>query len=149
MGFFIIIIIGFILDRITKVWAVNTLSGKGDIIILKDIFSFSYVENRGAAFGFFQNKVILLSIITFLVVCGIIYYLLKYKPKSILFRISVSLILAGALGNFFDRITYKYVVDFILFHYKDVYYFPNFNIADTMVVIGTFLLALYIIKDVE
>lgn len=145
----IIIILGLIVDRITKLWAMNKLLGREDIVIIKDIFSFSYVENRGAAFGILQGKVNVLAIVTILAIVGMFYFLIKYRPESILCRISIAMILSGALGNFIDRVWYKYVVDFIMFHYKDVYYFPNFNIADTLVVIGTGLLVLYIIKDVK
>jgi signal peptidase II len=145
----LIIIIGLILDRLTKLWAIKSLKGQNDFIIIKDFFDFSYVENRGAAFGIFQNKVIILTIITLIVICGMIFYLIKHRNDSMIFKISLALIIGGAVGNLIDRMYYKYVVDFIMFHYKDIYYFPNFNVADMMVVVGTALLALYIIRDVK
>lgn len=144
---FLIIFIGLILDRLTKIWVLNSLAGSRDIVIIKDIFGFSYLENRGAAFGILQNKVLFLSIVTSGVVIGIIYYIIKYKPVSKMLRFSLSLIISGAIGNLIDRFGYKYVVDFILVHYKDVYYFPTFNVADMLVVIGTALLAICILKD--
>jgi len=144
---FIIIVIGLVLDRITKVWASGTLMKSQEIVIIKDIFSFSYLENRGAAFGIFQNKVLPLAIITILIICCIIYYLIKYKPASKLFKLSTAIIISGALGNLFDRLYYKYVVDFIMLHYKETYYFPTFNVADMMVVIGTALMVLYLLKE--
>jgi lipoprotein signal peptidase len=146
---FLIILAGLIFDRVTKVWALNNLRSKEDIDVIKGIFTFQYVENRGAAFGFLQNKVIILTIVTLLVIGFMIFYIIKYKPKSLLFKISISMILSGALGNLIDRICYKFVVDFIFFHYKEVWTFPNFNIADSFVVVGTILLALYIIRDVK
>ena len=144
---FIIIIVGLVLDRITKIWAGGFLMKVQEIVIIKDIFSFSYLENRGAAFGIFQNKVMILSFITILVILGMIFYLVKYRPASKLLKTSIALIISGALGNLFDRLYYKYVVDFIMFHYKDAYYFPTFNVADMMVVIGTALLVLYLLKE--
>lgn len=143
----LIVIIGLVLDRITKIWALKGLQVNGDVVLIKNIFGFSYLENRGAAFGIFQNKVLPLSIVTSVVVIGIIYYLFKYKPASKLLRISLAMIITGALGNLIDRYVYKYVVDFILVHYKDVYYFPTFNVADMFVVVGTCLLALTILRD--
>jgi signal peptidase II len=143
---FIIIIIGLILDRVTKIWA-KTLKDTEGIVVIKNFFSFEYLENRGAAFGIFQNKVLFLSIFTFLVIGGIIFYLIKYKPKSKSIRISLALIIGGALGNLYDRVFYKYVVDFILLHYKDVYYYPTFNVADILVVVGTIVLAICILKE--
>ncbi len=94
-----------------------------------------------------QNKLILLALVTLLVIAGMIYYIIKYKPKSKFLRISFAMIISGALGNLYDRLFYKYVVDFILVHYKDVYYFPTFNIADRLVVVGTLILAISIVKD--
>lgn len=143
----LIIILGLIADRITKIWALKSLYVNGDVVIIKDIFGFSYLENRGAAFGIFQNKVILLSIITSIVVLAMVFYLIKYKPTSRILRISFAMIIAGAIGNLTDRFVYRFVVDFILVHYKTIYYFPTFNVADMFVVVGTCLLALGIIKD--
>lgn len=143
----LIIVLGLLLDRITKLWALKSLYINGDVVIIKNIFAFSYLENRGAAFGIFQNKVQLLSIVTSIVVLAMIFYLVKYKPKSRFLRISMAMIITGAIGNLIDRFVYKFVVDFILVHYKTVYYFPTFNVADMFVVIGTCLLALSIIRD--
>ncbi|SHH37763.1 signal peptidase II [Clostridium grantii] len=145
----LIIILGIALDRITKYWALNSLKINGGVEIIKDFFSFEYLENRGAAFGIFQNKVSLLTMVTSLVLLGIIYYRIKYKPKTKIMRISLALIISGAIGNLIDRISINYVVDFILVHYKNVYYFPTFNVADMFVVVGTFLLAICIVKEWE
>lgn len=143
----LIIILGLILDRITKLWALKELTNTSGIVVIKDFFVLFYVENRGAAFGILENKVVFLSIVTFIVMAGIIYYIIKYRPASKLLRISLALIISGAIGNLIDRTYYKYVVDFLTLHYKDVYYFPTFNVADVLVVTGTFLLAIYLIKE--
>lgn len=143
---FIIIILGILIDRMTKIWAEKVLAQKDEIVIIKNIFSFSYLQNKGAAFGILQNKVLFLSIITLLVLLGIVFYIVRYKPTSKILRIALALIIAGALGNLIDRVYYKYVVDFILVHYKDSL-FPTFNVADSMVVIGTALLGFYIVKE--
>ncbi|GAA0177246.1 signal peptidase II [Clostridium sediminicola] len=145
----VIIIIGLLLDRITKFWAINSLKGNEGIVVIKNLFAFEYLENRGAAFGILQNKLNFLAIITFIVLIGMIYYRLKYKPKTKIMKVSLALIISGAIGNLIDRIWIKYVVDFILVHYKEVYYFPTFNVADILVVVGTFLFALCIIKEWE
>lgn len=144
---FLIIILGLMLDRITKLWALNELSKISGIVVIRNFFGFFYLENRGAAFGILQNKVVFLSIVTFIVMIGIIYYLVKYKPTSKILRMSLALIISGAIGNLIDRMFYKYVVDFITIHYKDIYYFPTFNIADVLVVTGTMLLAFHLIKE--
>ncbi|MCI1943722.1 signal peptidase II [Clostridium luticellarii] len=142
-----IILVGILIDRISKIWAAQNLAQVSQVIIIKDVFSFFYLENRGAAFGILQNKVYFLTFITVPVVAGMIYYMLRYRPKSVLVRVSLSLIVGGALGNLIDRLFYKYVVDFILVHFKDIYYFPVFNVADVLVVVGTILLIFYLLKE--
>lgn len=144
---FIIIILGIIVDRVSKLWAIDVLKMGKDIVIIDNFFQLSYLENKGAAFGILQNKVIFLSIFTIILILGLSIFLYKNRKKSKLLSISLSLIIGGALGNFYDRIIYKYVVDFILLHYKDKYSFPTFNMADVFVVCGTILLAIYILKD--
>ena len=143
----LIIFLGLTLDRLAKVWALSSLKEKSGVVLIKDFFKLEYLENRGAAFGILQNKLILLALVTLLIISGMIYYIIKYKPKSKFLRISFALIISGALGNLYDRVVYKYVVDFILLHYKEVYYFPTFNIADMLVVVGTVILAISIVKE--
>jgi signal peptidase II len=143
----LIIIFGLIADRVTKLWALGSLKNVDNITIIKNYFAFEYLENRGAAFGILQNKLWLLAIVTMLVIGGMIFYLVKYKPNSKILRVAMAMIISGAIGNLIDRIYYKYVVDFILVHYKDVYYFPTFNVADILVSVGTFFLIISILKD--
>ena len=142
-----IIVLGITLDRISKIWALKILKENADVVVIKNYFSFSYLENRGAAFGIFQNKGIYLSVITLFIVCAVIFYLVKFRPQSKLLRISLALIIGGAIGNLYDRIVYKYVVDFVLWHFKDVYYYPTFNVADMLVVVGTILLVICVVLE--
>ncbi|MBP2031447.1 signal peptidase II [Clostridium algifaecis] len=143
----LIIIFGLIIDRLTKIWAINVLSGVSEITIIKNFFSFLYIENKGAAFGIFQNKTVFLTIITVIIMIGIVYYIVRYKPRNIFVNVALSLIISGALGNLIDRIYYRYVVDFISLHYKEVYYFPVFNVADIMVVLGTIILVFCLLRE--
>jgi signal peptidase II len=143
----IVIFLGLVLDRLAKVWALSSLKEQDGIILIRDFLKLEYLENRGAAFGILQNKLILLTLVTLFIIAGMIYYIIKYKPKSKFLRISFALIISGALGNLFDRLFYKYVVDFISIHYKEIYYFPTFNIADMLVVVGTLILAICIVKE--
>lgn len=143
----VVIIIGFLLDRFAKLWVLNSLKNVSEMVVIKDFFCFTYVENNGAAWSIFKGKTIFLIIFTCAILCGVVFYLIKYRPKNKFMRVALSLIIAGALGNIVDRIIYKHVVDFISFHYKDIYYYPVFNIADVCVVIGTFLLLICILRD--
>lgn len=143
----VVIIIGFLLDRITKLWALGSLKNTSSKTVIKGFFDLTYVENKGAAWGIFVGKTMFLIVFTVVILCGVVFYLIKYRPKNKFVRVALSLIIAGALGNIADRVIYKYVVDFISLHYKDVYSYPVFNIADMCVVIGTVLLLICILKD--
>lgn len=146
---YIIFIVGLILDYITKIWAIDTLKGKPDITVIEGFFDFSYLENRGAAFGIFQGRVYLLTAVTFLVLGVLFINYVKTKKKTLMFTISNALILTGAAGNLIDRLRYGFVVDFISWHWKQAYYFPTFNVADICVTVGTGLLIIYILKEVD
>lgn len=143
----VVIILGFLLDRVTKLWALDSLKDASGKTIIKGFFELTYVENKGAAWSMFSGKTMFLIVFTVIILCGVVFYLVKYRPKNKFVRAALSLIIAGALGNIVDRVIYKYVVDFISFHYKDVYYYPVFNIADICVVVGTFLLLICILRD--
>ena len=146
---YIIIIIGLVLDRITKIWAVNALMGQKDITIIKDFFDFSYLENRGAAFGIFQGKAYLLAAVTVVILFVLFVNYLKTKNKTKIFTWSTGLIISGAVGNLIDRLSLGYVVDFVSLHFRNSYYFPSFNVADMCITFGTGLLILYIIKEAD
>ena len=146
---YIIIIIGLVLDRITKIWAVNALMGQKDITIIKDFFDFSYLENRGAAFGIFQGKAYLLAAVTLVILFFLFFNYLKTKNKTRIFTWSTGLIISGAVGNLIDRLSLGYVVDFVSLHFRNSYYFPSFNVADMCITFGTGLLIIYIIKEAD
>ena len=105
-----------------------------------------YVENRGVSFGMFSehDKSFYFGILSMLVSAYIIYLLVK--TNNLIESIGLSLILGGAIGNFYDRMVYKAVPDFIDFHINDFHWFI-FNIADIFISIGVFFMILYEIID--
>lgn len=137
----LIIILGFILDRVSKLWAVDALADK-PITVIDNFFYLRYLENKGAAFSILQGKTVFLVIMTSLIAIAILFIIIKNKDKFL--RTTLSLILCGALGNLYDRITKGSVTDFLDFHFGS-YVFPTFNVADMFVVVGTILLAVYIL----
>lgn len=146
---YIVFILGMLLDYASKIWAIQTLKGQKDITVIKGFFDFSYLENRGAAFGIFQGRVYLLAAVTMVIMVVLFVMYKKTKKKTKLLTFSTALILTGAIGNLVDRLRYGFVVDFISWHWKNTYYFPTFNVADICITVGTGLLILYIIKEVE
>lgn len=146
---YLIFILGMLLDYATKIWAIDTLKGQPDITVIEGFFDLSYLENRGAAFGIFQGRVYLLAFVTMIIMAVLFVIYQKTKKKTKLLTISTALILTGAIGNLMDRLRYGFVVDFISWHWKNTYYFPTFNVADICITVGTGLLILYIIKEVD
>ena len=130
------------LDQIIKAWALNDLQSKGSISVIKDVFNLTYVENRGAAFGLFQNNQWVFIVVALIASIIGLYFLHSNKLSSKLGKLSVVLIIAGALGNLIDRIRLDYVVDYFDFVFIWNYVF---NLADCFIVVGTFLLCIYVI----
>lgn len=132
-----------IIDQLIKIWMLNHLVGSSSIVLIPGLLQLTYVENRGAAFGIFQGKVGILSILTLAVIVIAIAMLLMGKFKSKLVLWSVGLIIAGGVGNLIDRIFRTFVVDY--FDISPWFNFPVFNFADCCVVIGTILLMIYLL----
>lgn len=139
---YIIIISVIILDQLSKILALKYLVAVRDIPIIEDIFHLTYVENRGAAFGLFQNQQAFFLITTLLVLAFIWFYANNNRFNRIMI-IGLSLVTGGAIGNLIDRIRLGFVVDYFNIAMIN---FPVFNIADSAVVIGAFLVSFYILK---
>ena len=136
-------------DQLTKLLAVKNLKGKADIPLIPDVLYFQYLENRGAAFGIFQDRKIFLVLLTSLILVGVCYVLWKIPAdkKYIYLKLLCFLITAGGIGNLIDRVRLDYVIDFIYFAPID---FPVFNVADIYVSVGMvflFTVVLFYYKD--
>ncbi|MFR9070307.1 MAG: signal peptidase II [Paraclostridium sp.] len=139
---YILIILGLIgLDQISKYIAIKYLASVGSIPIIKNIFHLTYVENRGAAFGMFQNNQIIFVVVASIACIFGLYYLYK-KELNLLGKTAIIFIISGAIGNLIDRIRLGFVVDY--FDFRIIWDYV-FNIADVFVVVGTILLCIYII----
>lgn len=136
------IILLVIIDQLTKGWAANTLAHGSRILVLKNVLDLVYVENRGAAFGIFQDTRWFLVGVTSIVVAGIVVFFIKQPKKHPMLICSGMLIVAGGIGNLIDRVANGYVVDFLNFLFIE---FPCFNVADVCVSVGAGLLVLYIL----
>lgn len=145
-----IVILTFIvaLDQIFKYFAKEYLMPIGYFPIIQDVFHLTYVENRGAAFGLFQGQRWIFITLTFIIAGLIAYFLLKIPEKFLFLKASLALVLGGAIGNLIDRVRLGYVVDMFDFTLIN---FPVFNIADSMLVVGTILLGYHLmfVGDLE
>ncbi len=139
-------------DQFSKVAAAHWLPmlENSSLPIIEGVFHFTYVENRGAAFGIFQNARWVFIIITVLACVGIILLLIsshkkKAYPMPMLLKIALVFILAGAIGNFIDRVFLGYVRDMLDF---TLIRFAVFNVADSTICVGAVLavISLFITK---
>lgn len=141
-------IILFLIDQISKLLVVKLIDINSSIELIKNFFYLTYTHNTGAAFSILTGQRILLILIAVIILVLIFNYLIKNKVEGKLDRLVFSLIIGGSLGNLIDRIIRGYVVDFIevkIFGYN----FPIFNLADTFIVIGVFLLLIITITRKE
>ena len=136
---FIIAIISFLIDQISKIVITNTFSLNETRTIIKSFFSLSYIQNTGAAWGLFEGKTILLAIISLIFLYFFVKYIIELKSINKFNMVSLGLILGGIVGNLFDRIVNNYVIDFLSFRFFS-YNFPVFNLADTFIVVGIILI---------
>ena len=144
---FFLIILVFFLDRYSKTFMLSNLNE--NLIYINDFINFDLIWNTGIGFGFLSSSSSLIyntiSVIVGIIVIALIYISLKSDKFD---KTAFSLIIGGALGNFYDRIFFNAVPDFIDIHYGNYHWF-TFNIADIFITIGLicFITKGFFVKD--
>ena len=138
-----------LLDQFTKISAIKNLMNQDDFVLIPGVLQLHYLENTGAAFSILEGKQIIFAIITPILLIALLYILIKMpqNKKYTALNYIIVFLIAGAIGNYIDRIANNYVVDFIYFSLIN---FPVFNVADcyvTVSVILLFILILFYYKD--
>ncbi|MFT5781733.1 MAG: signal peptidase II [Pseudomonas sp.] len=139
-----------VLDQLSKVYFEGALTLYQQIVLIPDYFSWTLAYNTGAAFSFlagaggwqrwfFAGIALVVSVV-------LVVWLKRLQPHETRLAIALALVLGGAIGNLFDRVAYGHVVDFILVHWQNRWYFPAFNVADMAISCGAALLALDMFK---
>ena len=133
-----------ILDQVTKALVINFFN-LYDSVVLLPIINLTFVVNYGFAFGLLNNPSLNQILVSLVILAIIIYFLyLLIKTQDKIFQLTLTLILAGALGNFIDRIFRGFVIDFIDI-YIGKYHWPAFNIADSCITVGFVVLMINIL----
>ena len=130
-----------LLDQLTKIWAEKTLA-TSSITLIPNFFSLRLVYNSGAAWSILSGKMTFFYVVTMIALVGFGYEYYRTKKTEKWYRFGLILILAGALGNFIDRLLYQQVrdfLDFILFGYD----YPVFNVADISLCVGVGMVVIY------
>ena len=135
--FLIIILFIFSLDRYSKIRIINDFSDTS--FYLNDFLNFDLIWNTGIGFGIFSSNSQLIynlfSCLIFLVIIFLIFYLIRSDKNE---KLIFSIIIGGAVGNFYDRLVYKAVPDFIDIHFANFHWF-TFNVADIFITLGVII----------
>ena len=143
--YLIIVIIIFFLDRFSKISVLNNF--KDSTYYINSFINFDLIWNIGIGFGLFSTNIIY-SLITTIIALVIIFLLYIFVMSETLDKFIYAIIIGGALGNFYDRLIYKAVPDFIDLHYNNFHWF-TFNVADIFITMGifAFILRSFFIKN--
>ena len=145
----IAVVILILLDQGTKFWVLASLKPIHNMTLVEGFMDLTFVENRGVAFGMFSGQRWFILLLTGIIAAGLIWFYKAMPKKKEYFplRVSLVMVLSGAIGNIIDRLFRGYVVDFFEFTFFE---WPVFNVADIYVVVGVTLLALmilFVVKD--
>lgn len=148
IGWIIVIVALVAVDQVTKLMAVNLLTPGTSVDVISGVFRFTYVENRGAAFGMFSDHRWVFMILSTVAIVALLIYLWKFRPDSTLACMAISMIIAGGIGNMIDRVALGYVIDFLDFCAFPELWMWVFNVADVCVCVGGGLLVLWLILSI-
>jgi signal peptidase II len=141
--FAILTVAGLLLDQATKLYIDRSMQLFGSIPLLPDFFHITYVRNRGAAFSFLSEASWRLPFfigISLVASIAILVAFHKLRDDQKLAQVSLAMIFSGALGNLIDRVRLGEVIDFLDAHWYR-HHWPAFNVADSLICVGVFLLA--------
>ena len=151
LGWLWLTVLVLVIDLTSKVYFDNSLQMYQQIVVIPDLFSWTLAYNTGAAFSFLADSAVwqrwLFALIAVVVSAVLVVWLKRLGRNDTWLAIALALILGGALGNLYDRIVYGHVVDFILVHWQNRWYFPAFNFADSAICVGAVMLALDMFKS--
>lgn len=142
------------LDQATKMYVITQFALHEQYSVIQGFFDFTYVQNRGAAFGFLADSHPTFRGIFFTVMPPIaliiILSLLRSVPDEDKWQIcALSAVFGGAIGNYIDRLRFGYVIDFLDFHWKNSWTYPAFNVADIAIVCGVIILMGLMVRDMK
>ncbi len=133
------------LDQATKMYIHTQFRLGQQLVVIQDYFNITYVRNPGAAFGILGDAPEMFRRVFFLMVTplalAVILLILRGVPNNDRVQVlALSLIFGGAIGNYIDRLRFGFVIDFLDFHWRNLYAWPAFNVADSAIVVGVGLL---------
>ncbi|MGL5997691.1 MAG: signal peptidase II [Pseudomonas proteolytica] len=150
LGWLVLSLLVLVIDQVSKAHFEGSLEMFQQIVVIPDYFSWTLAYNTGAAFSFLADsggwQRWLFALIAVVVSAVLVVWLKRLGRNDTWLAIALALVLGGALGNLYDRIALGHVIDFILVHWQNRYYFPAFNFADSAICVGAVMLALDMFK---
>ena len=151
LGWLWLSLLVLVIDQASKFYFENKLEMFQQIVVIPDLFSWTLAYNTGAAFSFLADSSgwqrWLFALIAIVVSAVLVVWLKRLGRNETWLAIALALVLGGALGNLYDRIALGHVIDFILVHWQNSWYFPAFNVADSAITVGAVMLALDMFKS--
>lgn len=133
-----------VVDQFTKYLTVQNIELYEVIEVVPKLLSFTYIQNTGAAWSILEGQMWFFYIVTVFVIAFLLYYLYTEAKTNRILGIILSVILAGTIGNFIDRLVFQYVIDMIKVEFIK---FPIFNVADMFLTVGVVVLMIYTIYE--
>lgn len=136
--FFLLSLPLYLLDQATKWWALHAVAPNEPRIIVPEFFAIVFVTNTGAAFGSFKNNNLFFILLSCAALIFVLTLLVRRHPRDTWRDVSLTLLLAGVMGNLTDRFWHGHVIDFLLFdlHVPFAHPWPAFNVADACICIA-------------
>src|SRR5574341_102714 len=151
LPYFIITALVLASDQLTKAWASASLKPVIFIEVIPGFFRLSYATNRGVAFSLLADSQFdlrwALAAISLVAALFVVSYFRRAPAAMARLNVALALLLAGIIGNLIDRVRLGEVVDFIELHWRDLYSWPTFNLADSAICVGAVLLALEMMRE--
>ncbi|MCU1787068.1 signal peptidase II [Pseudomonas sp. 13B_2.1_Bac1] len=151
LGWLVLSVLVLVIDQVSKAHFEGSLEMFQQIVVIPDYFSWTLAYNTGAAFSFLADsggwQRWLFALIAVVVSAVLVVWLKRLGRDDTWLAIALALVLGGALGNLYDRIALGHVIDFILLHWQNRWYFPAFNFADSAITVGAIMLALDMFKS--
>ena len=151
LGWLVLSVLVLVIDQLSKAHFEGALQMYQQIVVIPDYFSWTLAYNTGAAFSFLADgggwQRWLFALIAVVVSAVLVVWLKRLGRDDTWLAIALALVLGGALGNLYDRIALGHVIDFILVHWQNRWYFPAFNFADSAITVGAIMLALDMFKS--
>ena len=140
--FVIAVVSGVIADIVSKWVVFSKLDEFGKLIAIPGLLNILRTKNEGVVFGLFPGKTSAFIVFSAIAIVVILFIYIKSDKKIFISNLALGLVLAGAIGNLWDRIWFRGVRDFIDLHIGDKYHWPTFNVADSLICVGIAILVI-------